>query len=89
MSITQERTEELVKEFGRGENDTGSPEVQIAILTERVRNLTEHMLTHKKDLHSRRGLIAMVGQRRRLLDYLKRKSNDRYQAILKALELRR
>ena len=89
MSITQERTEELVKEFGRGENDTGSPEVQIAILTERVRNLTEHMLTHKKDLHSRRGLIAMVGQRRRLLDYLKRKSNDRYQAILKAPELRR
>lgn len=89
MSITQERTEELVKEFGRGENDTGSPEVQIAILTERVRNLTEHMLTHKKDLHSRRGLIAMVGQRRRLLDYLKRKNNDRYQAILKALELRR
>ena len=89
MSITQERTEELVEEFGRGENDTGSPEVQIAILTERVRNLTEHMLTHKKDLHSRRGLIAMVGQRRRLLDYLKRKSNDRYQAILKALELRR
>ena len=89
MSITQERTEELVKEFGRGSNDTGSPEVQIAILTERVRNLTEHMLTHKKDLHSRRGLIAMVGQRRRLLDYLKRKNNDRYQAILKALELRR
>ncbi|MBT6312463.1 MAG: 30S ribosomal protein S15 [Alphaproteobacteria bacterium] len=89
MSITQERTEELVKEFGRGDNDTGSPEVQIAILTERVRNLTDHMLTHKKDLHSRRGLIAMVGQRRRLLDYLKRKNNDRYQAILKALELRR
>lgn len=89
MSITQERTEELVKEFGRGSNDTGSPEVQIAILTERVRNLTDHMLTHKKDLHSRRGLIAMVGQRRRLLDYLKRKNNDRYQAILKALELRR
>ena len=89
MSITQERTEELVKEFGRGDNDTGSPEVQIAILTERVRNLTDHMLTHKKDLHSRRGLIAMVGQRRRLLDYLKRKNNDRYQDILKALELRR
>jgi small subunit ribosomal protein S15 len=89
MSITQERTEELVKEFGRGDNDTGSPEVQIAILTERVRNLTDHMLTHKKDLHSRRGLIAMVGQRRRLLDYLKRKHNDRYLAILKALELRR
>ena len=89
MSITQERTEELVKEFGRGDNDTGSPEVQIAIMTERVRNLTDHMLTHKKDLHSRRGLIAMVGQRRRLLDYLKRKNNDRYQAILKALELRR
>ena len=89
MSITQERTEELVKEFGRGDNDTGSPEVQIAILTERVRNLTDHMLTHKKDLHSRRGLIAMVGQRRRLLDYLKRKNNARYQAILKALELRR
>lgn len=89
MSISQERTEELVKEFGRGENDTGSPEVQIAILTERVRNLTGHMNTHKKDLHSRRGLIAMVALRRRLLDYLKRKHNDRYHAILKALELRR
>ena len=89
MALSTDRKAEIVGKFKRSEQDTGSPEVQIAILTERVRNLTDHMLTHKKDLHSRRGLIAMVGQRRRLLDYLKRKNNDRYQAILKALELRR
>lgn len=89
MSITKERTEELVKEYGQNESDTGAPEVQIAILTERVLNLTDHMHTHKKDLHSRRGLLIMVGQRRRLLDYLRRKDEGRYQAIIKSLGLRR
>lgn len=89
MSITPARTRELVKEFGAGEGDTGSPEVQVAILTERIRNLTEHLNTHKKDVHSRRGLLMMVGQRRRLLDYLKRKAAPRYEAVLKRLELRR
>lgn len=89
MSITKERTEELVKEYGRSEGDTGAPEVQVAILTERVRNLTDHMLTHKKDLHSRRGLLIMVGQRRRLLDYLRRKDEARYKAVIASLGLRR
>ncbi len=89
MSITRERTRELVKEFGATEQDTGAPEVQVAILTERIRNLTEHLNTHKKDVHSRRGLLMMVGQRRRLLDYLKRRAAPRYQAVLKSLELRR
>ncbi len=89
MSITKERTEELVKEYGRIEGDTGSPEVQVAILTERVRNLTDHMLTHKKDLHSRRGLLIMVGQRRRLLDYLRRKDDARYRDVIARLGLRR
>jgi small subunit ribosomal protein S15 len=89
MSITKERTEELVKEYGKSEGDTGSPEVQIAILTERIRNLTDHMLTHKKDLHSRRGLLIMVGQRRRLLDYLRRKDDARYQDAIQRLGLRR
>jgi len=89
MSITKERTEELVKEYGKSEGDTGSPEVQIAILTERVRNLTDHMLTHKKDLHSRRGLLIMVGQRRRLLDYLRRKDDARYREVIERLGLRR
>lgn len=88
MSITKERTEELVKEYGKSEGDTGSPEVQIAILTERIRNLTDHMLTHKKDLHSRRGLLIMVGQRRRLLDYLRRKDDARYQDAIQRLGLR-
>ena len=68
MSITQQEKAELVKKYGRGENDTGSTEVQVAILTTRINNLTEHLKTHKKDFHSRRGLLVMVGQRRRLLD---------------------
>ncbi len=89
MSITPARTRELVKEFGATERDTGAPEVQVAILTERIRNLTEHLNTHKKDVHSRRGLLMMVGQRRRLLDYLKRKATPRYEAVLKRLGLRR
>jgi small subunit ribosomal protein S15 len=89
MSITSERTAELVKEYGKSEGDTGSPEVQIAILTERIRNLTDHLGTHAKDHHSRRGLLIMVGQRRRLLDYLKGKSQDRYQELIQRLGIRR
>ena len=72
MSITAERKQELIKEFATKEGDTGSPEVQVAILTERIRNLSDHMNSHKKDFHSRRGLLLMVGQRRRLLDYVKK-----------------
>ena len=89
MSITQERKAELIKEFGRSEGDTGSPEVQISILTERIRNLTEHLKEHNKDFHSRRGLLIMVGQRRGLLDYLKRKNQTRYEELIQTLGLRR
>lgn len=89
MSITAERKQDLVKEFAKKPNDTGSAEVQIALLSERIKNLTGHMQTHGKDFHSRRGLLVMVGQRRRLLDYLKRKHNSRYQAIVEKLGLRR
>ncbi|MBT5264017.1 MAG: 30S ribosomal protein S15 [Rhodospirillaceae bacterium] len=89
MSITQERKAELIKEYGQKEGDTGSPEVQVSILTERILNLTEHLKTHKKDFHSRRGLLIMVGQRRRLLDYLKSKNDERYQGLIKSLGLRR
>jgi small subunit ribosomal protein S15 len=89
MSITAERKEELIKEFATGTGDTGSANVQVAILTERILNLTEHMKIHKKDFHSRRGLLIMVGQRRRLLDYLKRTETPKYDAIIKRLGLRR
>ncbi len=89
MSVTAERKAEVIKDHGRKEGDTGSPEVQVAILTERILNLTEHLKTHKKDFHSRRGLLIMVGQRRRLLDYVKRKGQDRYQGLIKRLGLRR
>ena len=89
MSITQQQKAELVKKYGRGENDTGSTEVQVAILTTRINNLTEHLKTHKKDFHSRRGLLVMVGQRRRLLDYLNSNSNERYAELIKSLALRR
>ncbi len=89
MSITQERKAELIKEFGRADGDTGSPEVQVSILTERIRNLTEHLKEHKKDFHSRRGLLIMVGQRRGLLDYLRRKNQTRYEDLIKTLGLRR
>ena len=89
MSITQERKAELIKEFGRTDSDTGSPEVQVSILTERIRNLTEHLKEHKKDFHSRRGLLIMVGQRRGLLDYLRRKNQTRYEDLIKTLGLRR
>ncbi len=89
MSITAERKQELIKEFAVKKNDTGSPEVQVAILSERIINLTEHLKTHKKDHHSRRGLLMMVGQRRRLLDYVKSKETKRYEDIVKRLGLRR
>ena len=89
MSITAERKGELIQEYATHEGDTGSPEVQVAVLTERIVNLTEHLKTHKKDFHSRRGLLIMVGQRRRLLDYVKSRSPDRYQTLIKRLGLRR
>ncbi|MEX2009957.1 MAG: 30S ribosomal protein S15, partial [Dongiaceae bacterium] len=87
MSITAERKQEVIKEYGVVAGDTGSPEVQVAILSERIRNLTEHLQSHGKDFHSRRGLLVMVGQRRRLLDYLKRRQPARYQELVKRLGL--
>ncbi|HEY9078698.1 30S ribosomal protein S15 [Magnetovibrio sp.] len=89
MSITAERKQELIKEYATKPDDTGSPEVQVAVLTERIVNLTEHLKTHKKDHHSRRGLLIMVGQRRRLLDYTKKKDQARYESLIKRLGLRR
>ncbi len=89
MSITAERKQEVIAEYETAAGDTGSPEVQVAILTERIRNLTEHFKIHKKDFHSRRGLLMMVGQRRRLLDYLKRKGVKRYETVIERLGLRR
>lgn len=89
MSITNERKQELIKEYATVEGDTGSPEVQVAILTERIRNLTEHFQSHKKDFHSRRGLLLLVGRRRRLLDYLKSKDEDRYATLIKKLGIRK
>lgn len=89
MSITAERKTELVSDYATHEGDTGSPEVQVAILSERIANLTEHLKVHKKDFHSRRGLLIMVGQRRRLLDYLKRKDQSRYESLIQRLGLRR
>ena len=89
MSITAERKQELIKEYATKEGDTGSPEVQVAILSERIRNLTEHLKDHEKDFHSRRGLLMMVGQRRRLLDYLKAKDVSRYDSLIARLGLRR
>ncbi|MGM0559446.1 MAG: 30S ribosomal protein S15 [Pseudomonadota bacterium] len=89
MSITPERKQEIIQEFGSKEGDTGSTEVQIAILTERISNLTEHMQSHKQDYHSRRGLLVMVGQRRRLLDYLKRKNKSSYETLIKRVGIRR
>ncbi len=89
MSITAEEKTRLIKEYGTKEGDTGSPEVQVAILTSRIATLTEHFKTHKKDNHSRRGLLMMVAQRRKLLDYLKKKSEQRYQDLIKSLGIRR
>jgi small subunit ribosomal protein S15 len=87
--ITPERKKELIAEYATGENDSGSPEVQIAILSERISNLTEHFKTHAKDNHSRRGMIKMVSQRRSLLDYVKSRDAKRYEAIISKLGLRR
>lgn len=89
MSITAERKQALLKEFGAKDGDTGSVEIQCAVLTERINNLTEHFKTNKKDHHSRRGLLIMVGRRRRLLDYLKRKDFNRYETLIKKLKLRK
>ncbi|MGI9378180.1 MAG: 30S ribosomal protein S15 [Methyloligellaceae bacterium] len=89
MSIAAERKQELIGEYATNPEDTGSPEVQVAILTERIVNLTDHFKSHKKDNHSRRGLLKMVSQRRRLLDYVKAKDEERYQSLIKRLGIRR
>ncbi len=89
MSITAERRTALINEYATKPGDTGSPEVQVAILSERISNLTEHLKTHPKDFHSRRGLLMMVGHRRALLDYLKRKDQGRYERLIGRLGLRR
>ena len=89
MSITAERKAAVLTDYATKEGDTGSPEVQVAILTERINNLTEHFKSHKKDNHSRRGLLKMVSQRRRLLDYLKSREEARYQTLIERLGLRR
>ena len=89
MSITAERKETLIKEHAQGKGDTGSPEVQVAILSERINYLTEHFKTHAKDHHSRRGLLMLVGKRRRLLDYLKSKDIQRYADLIKRLNIRK
>ncbi len=89
MSITAERRTALMTDYARAAVDTGSPEVQVALLSERITNLTEHLKTHAKDFHSRRGLLMLVGRRRRLLDYLKRKDQGRYQTLITRLSLRR
>ena len=89
MSLTAERKQSLIKEHATKPNDTGSPEVQVAILTERINGLTEHFKSHKKDNHSRRGLLKMVSQRRSLLDYVKSKDEKRYQSIIERLGIRR
>ena len=89
MSITAERKQALIAEFATAKGDTGSPEVQVAIYSERIKNLTEHFKDHKKDNHSRRGLLKMVSQRRKLLDYLKRKNADRYRSLIERLGLRK
>ena len=89
MSITAERKQALIKEHAKSKTDTGSPEVQVALLTERITNLTEHFKTHAKDHHSRRGLLKLVGQRRRLLDYLKQKDTERYAELIRRLGIRK
>lgn len=89
MSITLEKKAELIKKFARSEGDVGSPEVQVAVLSERIKNLTEHFKSHKQDNHSRRGLIAMVNNRRKLLSYVKAKEVSRYTALIKELGLRK
>ena len=88
LSITKERTAELIKEYGKGENDSGSPEVQVAILTERIRNLSEHLKVHKKDNHTRRGLMKLIGKRRGMLKYIKNRDIEEYRALVKKLGIR-
>ena len=89
MSITTERKAALMQEYARNKGDTGSPEVQVAILSERINNLTEHFKTHAKDTHSRRGLIKLINTRRSLLDYLRSRDNARYESIIKSLGIRK
>ena len=89
MSVTAERKQKLIKDNARGSGDTGSPEVQVAILTERINNLTDHFKTHAKDNHSRRGLLMLVNKRRSLLDYLKGRDEERYNALIAKLNLRK
>ena len=89
MSIMPEQKEKLIKEYATKPGDTGSPDVQIAVLTSRITTLTEHFKTHKKDNHSRRGLLKMVAQRRKLLDYVKRKDEERYKTLISKLGIRR
>ena len=89
MSLTKEEKQDIIKEHGRAETDTGSPEVQIAMLTERINGLTEHLRTHAKDHYSRRGLLKLVGQRRRFLNYMQKKDLEGYRALIKELGLRR
>ena len=89
MTLTKEAKQDLIQKFGRKDDDTGSPEVQVALLTARINELTEHLREHKKDHHSRRGLLMLVGQRRRLLDYLSRSDVERYRGLVQELGLRR
>lgn len=89
MSVTPERKQALIKEYAVQNGDTGSPEVQVAVMSERIKNLTEHFKTHKKDVHSRRGLLRLVSQRRTLLDYLKKKDQGRYEALIGSLGIRK
>lgn len=88
LSISNERIAELIKEFGKGEGDSGSPEVQVAILSERIRNLTEHLKVHKKDNHTRRGLMMLLGKRRGLLKYIKNRDIEEYRVLIKQLGIR-
>ena len=89
MSMTKERKAQLLKEFAKTPKDTGSPDVQVALLSEHIQNLSQHMATHQKDFHSRRGLLKMVSQRRKLLDYLKSRDEERYESLIQRLGLRR
>jgi small subunit ribosomal protein S15 len=89
MTLTQERKQELVQKFGQADSDTGRTEVQVALMTERINQLTEHLRTHRKDHHSRRGLLMLVGRRRRLLNYLQRTDLERYRSLVRELGLRR
>ena len=88
LSITKEETEAIIKEFGKGEGDSGSPEVQVAILSVRIKNLTDHLKVHKKDNHSRRGLMMLIGKRRGLLKYIKNRDIEEYRALIKKLGIR-